>query len=148
MIGVDEALDRILSFVEVLPAEEQPLTAARAGPGGRRYCVLRYPSAGQHGDGRIRGAAVDTSGRRPVTQSSLTLSARWRLGTNSRATCRVARTVRITTGAPIPAGADAIVPFEETTNRSKKAPAEARRLTAKVRIFKEAHPGAEYTALG
>jgi molybdopterin molybdotransferase len=49
--------------------------------------------------------------------------------------------VRIMTGAPIPAGADSVVPFEETDEPFDKAPKQSSTLTAIVRVFKAAHPG-------
>ena len=46
--------------------------------------------------------------------------------------------VRIMTGAPIPQGADAIVPFEETDETARKAPQGMHRLEDTVRVFKAA----------
>jgi molybdopterin molybdotransferase len=50
--------------------------------------------------------------------------------------------VRIMTGAPLPAGADSIVPFEETDEPFDQAPSQTGQLAATVRVFKEARPGA------
>jgi molybdopterin molybdotransferase len=56
--------------------------------------------------------------------------------------------VRIMTGAPVPRGADSIVPFEETDEPFEKAPAGTRRFAASVRVFKEARPGANIRRAG
>jgi molybdopterin molybdotransferase len=45
------------------------------------------------------------------------------------------------TGAPIPAGADSVVPFEETDEPFEKPPEKAQALAAKVRVFKAAKAG-------
>ena len=50
--------------------------------------------------------------------------------------------VRIMTGAPIPAGADTIVPFEETDEPFGEAPSQTRQVSAAVKVFKEARTGA------
>jgi molybdopterin molybdotransferase len=52
------------------------------------------------------------------------------------------------TGAPVPAGADAIVPFEETDEPFGQAPERAHRVDATVRVFKEAQPGASIRRAG
>ncbi|HZU77675.1 MAG TPA: gephyrin-like molybdotransferase Glp, partial [Dehalococcoidia bacterium] len=49
--------------------------------------------------------------------------------------------VRIMTGAPMPAGADSIVPFEETDETGFTAPQKTGPLDTMVRIFKAAKPG-------
>jgi molybdopterin molybdotransferase len=56
--------------------------------------------------------------------------------------------VRIMTGAPIPDGADSVVPFEETDEPFEKAPEGSRTLTATVRVFKAAQTGANVRAAG
>jgi molybdopterin molybdotransferase len=56
--------------------------------------------------------------------------------------------VRIMTGAPIPHGADAVVPFEETDETGLAAPAATGRLHGRVRIFKAARPGANLRVAG
>jgi molybdopterin molybdotransferase len=50
--------------------------------------------------------------------------------------------VRIMTGAPIPGGGDAVVPFEETDEPFDKAPERSRKLDGTVKVFKAARPGA------
>ena len=53
------------------------------------------------------------------------------------------------TGAPVPAGADTIVPFEETDEPFERAPEQTRRLeAAAVQVFKEARPGANIRRAG
>jgi molybdopterin molybdotransferase len=49
--------------------------------------------------------------------------------------------VRIMTGAPMPAGTDSIVPFEETNEPFEKAPQESRSIAASVQIYKATRPG-------
>ena len=56
--------------------------------------------------------------------------------------------VRIMTGAPIPEGADAIVPFEETDEPFERPPSGAGALTGSVRVLKEAEAGANIRRAG
>src|SRR2546422_9660596 len=52
------------------------------------------------------------------------------------------------TCAPVPGGADAIVPFEETDEPFETAPSGARQLTADVKALKAAQPGANIRRTG
>jgi molybdopterin molybdotransferase len=45
------------------------------------------------------------------------------------------------TGAPLPPGADSIVPFEETDETGRAAPSKVGHVESRVRIFKAAAPG-------
>lgn len=56
--------------------------------------------------------------------------------------------VRIMTGAPVPAGADAIVPFEETDEALGVRPRASAEAAARVQIFKAAVPGANVRRAG
>jgi molybdopterin molybdotransferase len=49
--------------------------------------------------------------------------------------------VRIMTGAPMPRGADSIVPFEETDETGRGVPSKVGHVESRVRVFKAARPG-------
>lgn len=115
MYSVDEALERILSYFSPLPAESVPLQEAF----GR---VLAQPIRAAHDlppfansalDGyAVRAADVATaSAETPVT---LPVSGDIPAGSFPQAPLQPQTAMRIMTGAPLPEGADAIVPVEQT----------------------------------
>ncbi len=115
MISVEEARERILDVFEVLPAEPTPLLES-VGQVLAEDIVAGFsipPLANTAMDGyAVR--AEDTAGA--SYDSPLTLEVIGYLAAGSVYDGEVGpgQAVRIMTGAPIPAGADAIVPFEET----------------------------------
>jgi len=115
VISVEEALTRILGQVHVLESEERPLLDA-LGQVLAEDVVAGYdipPLDNTAMDGyAVR--AVDTEGasrERPVRLKVLGELAAGHLYEGEVAP---GTAVRIMTGAPLPAGADAVVPFEET----------------------------------
>lgn len=115
MVDVDEALRRILGAVSPLPATIVPTQDALG-------MVLAAPIvAGDHvppfENSAMDGFAVvasDTSGadsERPVTLSVIGEVA---AGMDRAPAIKAGQAVRIMTGAPMPAGSDAVVRFEET----------------------------------
>ncbi len=149
MISVSDALERILSYVDVLPSEEKTLVDA----------------LGQVIDEDVEGSfdvppcdntamdgyavrAADTAGASADSPRELRVIGEVAAGYVFEGDVKPGVAVRIMTGAPVPAGADSIVPFEETDEPFEKAPEGARKLSATVRIFKEARPGANIRRAG
>lgn len=115
MITVDEHRDRILSAVRPLGTERLALSAAR----GR---VLREPvhaavdlplfdNSAMDGFAVIAADAAAASAAHPVT---LRIVGDVPAGSPLDPPMRAGEAVRIMTGAPVPTGADAIIPFEDT----------------------------------
>lgn len=149
MISVEEALERILSYVDVLPTEEKPLLEA-LGQVLAEDVVAGFdipPLDNTAMDGYAVRAA-DTSGASAEAPASLNVIGEVAAGYLFDGSVAPGTAVRIMTGAPVPAGADAIVPFEETDEPFEKAPAGTKRLQATVRVFKEALPGANIRRAG
>ncbi|TET97157.1 MAG: molybdopterin molybdotransferase MoeA, partial [Dehalococcoidia bacterium] len=86
--------------------------------------------------------AKDTRGASPDSPVQLQVVGEVAAGYAFRGEVRPETAVRIMTGAPIPAGADAVVRFEETDEPFQKAPERSHRVNAAVRVFKEVRPGA------
>lgn len=114
-LTVGEALDRVLAGVQVLPAVTTPLLAALGQ-------VLAEPIIAQDNlppfansamDGYAVRAAdlVQASHSRPVP---LQVVADIAAGSVPDVVLQEGTTARIMTGAPLPAGADAVIPVEET----------------------------------
>jgi len=115
MLSVEEAYQRILGDFSPLEAEESPLMQAM----GRVLAEDIYspldlpPLANSAMDGyAVLGKDIEGAGKEaPVRLNVIGLVAAGQVSTQ-RVTNGVA--IRIMTGAPIPEGADTVVPFEET----------------------------------
>lgn len=112
MLTVDEARAQILERFAALPAVEIPIRDA-AGMVPTRDLVAPHDSP-RFDNSAMDGYAVrrDDLHRLPVT---LELVGEVRAGVDSAAQVHTGVAVRIMTGAPVPAGADAVVPVEDAT---------------------------------
>lgn len=115
MISVETARERILERFEVLPAASLPLLDAvglvlaedaRAG-----FDIPPLANTGMDG---YAVRAVDTTGATYDAPRTLAVIGYLPAGSVYDGEVGPGQAVRIMTGAPIPSGADAVVPFEET----------------------------------
>ena len=114
-LSVEEALEKVLGYVHALEPEEKPLLDAlgqvlaeevRSG-----IDVPPLPNASMDGYA-VQGASLSDAGpRSPVT---LEVIGQLAAGSVSDLEVTPGTALRIMTGAPIPRGADTVVPFEET----------------------------------
>jgi molybdopterin molybdotransferase len=132
LVPVDEARERVLAAIEPLPPLALPLTDAYG-------CVVvedqiarvdlpEFPSSGMDG---FAVRATDVADAAPDTPAELKVVGRAMIGHRPEVTVGAGEAVAIATGAPIPAGADAIVPIENAERdgdlvRLFEAPAEGR----------------------
>ena len=115
MLSVEQALERILGYFDVLGAEQRPLLEALGQVLAEDAVAWRDipPLDNSAMDGyalqaaSVAGASEDV----PVVLRVTGSIAAGQLPTN---TVVPGTAVRIMTGAPVPPGADAVVPFEET----------------------------------
>ncbi len=124
MISVEEALERILSYVDRLAPETKPLENA-LGQVLAEDAVAAFdvpPLDNTAMDGYAVHAA-DTAGASEAYPVRLRVSGELAAGYLYEGAVAEGEAVRIMTGAPMPAGADAVVPFEETDEVSR-APGE------------------------
>ncbi len=115
MLSVEDALERILGHFSVLEAEERPLLEALGQ-------VLTEDSTAGHDippldnsamDGyALRAASVERAS--PQTPVELRVTGHLAAGDLPSKSVEDGTAIRIMTGAPIPPGADSVVPFEET----------------------------------
>ena len=122
MLSVEQALERILALVHELPAQRTHLLEA---DGLTLAEDVRSPFdipalANSAMDGyAVRAADVAAaSGASPVT---LTVAGQVQAGQLPTVAVSEGTTVRIMTGAPVPDGADAIVPYEFTDEVERRA---------------------------
>ncbi len=138
LVPVDEARERVLSAVKPLAPLELPLTDAFG-------CVVaqdmvaaidlpEFPSSAMDGFA-IR--AADTAAASPQSAVELRIVGRSMIGHRPEATVGIGEAVEIATGAPIPAGADAIVPVENSEKANET-----------VRLFQAPAPGTHVRPAG
>jgi molybdopterin molybdotransferase len=142
MISVDEALERILSYFSVLEPEEKP-TLAALGQVLAEDVIAPFnipPMDNTAMDGYALQAA-STTGASRSTPVELRVVGELAAGYVFEGEVAPGTAVRIMTGAPVPRGADAVVPFEDTEEAVHKAPTTARRIDEGVRILREARVG-------
>ena len=149
MISVEEALERILSHFSVLDAEERPILDA-LGQVVAEDIVSRItipPLDNTAMDGyAVR--APDTAGASEASPVRLRVIGELAAGYLFDGAVEAGTAVRIMTGAPIPAGADAVVPFEETDEPSGRPFGTFAKAPDSVGIMKAAHPGANIRRAG
>lgn len=138
MISVDEARERILAFFDRLPVERKPLLDA-LGQVLSEDTVAPFdipPLDNTAMDGyAVRSA--DTTGATAGTPVELRVVADLAAGYVHETAIGPGEAVRIMTGAPMPPGADAVVPFEET-DEPLRGPNEAPSRGRSVRVLKAA----------
>ena len=113
LVSVEEARERVLSKIEPLAPLELPLTEAY-GCVLAREVVAREDIPG-FASSAMDGFAVRSSDIRDATPSipvDLKIVGRALIGHRPEGTVGGGEAIRIATGAPIPAGADTIVPIE------------------------------------
>ncbi len=138
LLSVEEAREKVLSQIHPLAPLQLPLVEA-AG------CVLAEDVvSGQDlpafASSAMDGYAVradDVSGSSPANPVELKLVGRAVIGHRPDGTVGAGEAIAIATGAPVPAGADAIVPVENTEDAGDL-----------VRVFEGAAPGTHVRPLG
>lgn len=157
MISVEEALERILSYFERLGPEERPLTEALGQVMAEDVAASSdIPPLDNTAMDGYAVRAADTEGAVEANPVRLLVIGELAAGYVFEGEVTAGTAVRIMTGAPIPRGADAVVPFEETDEMSMdSAPARAPhgsgsydKPTAEVGILKAAKLGANIRRAG
>ena len=120
-IGVDEALDKILSFVDVLEVEERPLLECLGQVLARdiRSGISIPPLDNAAMDGYAVRAG-DLSGASPETPRRLQVVEEVPAGSVPQVFIEPGCAARIMTGAPVPPGADTVVQFELTDELARR----------------------------
>jgi molybdopterin molybdotransferase len=118
LIAVDEALKRILDRVTVLPAENVPIARALgrvlAAKVVARFDIPPFANSGMDG---YAVRAADTATASPAAPVTLSVTADIPAGMAPNRSVGIREAARIMTGAPLPPGADAVVPVENTADR-------------------------------
>ena len=122
MISVEQALEKILSYVEVLEPERKPILECLGQVLAEDvYSTLDVPPVD---NAAMDGYAVCAEDTRGASESSPRyLAVIGEVAAGALPTKKVERgtAIRIMTGAPLPVGADAVVRFEDTDEVSRKS---------------------------
>jgi molybdopterin molybdotransferase len=143
MISVEEALERILSYVSVLPAEEKPILDALGQVVAEDIVSgIDIPPLDNTAMDGYAVIASDTAGASDASPVSLRVVGELAAGYLFEGAVGPGTAVRIMTGAPMPRGADAVVPFEETDEPVGRQFGSFAKSRDVVGILKAAAPGA------
>ncbi|MBM3926279.1 MAG: molybdopterin molybdotransferase MoeA [SAR202 cluster bacterium] len=122
MLSVEEAYERIISAFKPLEAEERPILDALGQVLTEDvYSPIDIPPAANSAMDGYAVRANDASGasvERPVTLRVIGLVAAGQVPSKA---VEKGTAIRIMTGAPVPPGADAVVPFEETDEVERRS---------------------------
>ncbi len=115
MITVDQALERILSYVDVLSEEDNPILEALGQVVSQDVTsAIDVPPLDNSAMDGYAVRAADTAGASSEEPRVLRVIDSVAAGYVSRSIVEEGTAVRIMTGAPVPPGADAVVKFEDS----------------------------------
>jgi molybdopterin molybdotransferase len=141
MLSVEEALEKIIQAVDVLEAEDVPildsLGQVLAGDVGSDINVPPLDNSAMDG---YAVRSEDTRGASEASPRPLRVIDTVMAGSIPRREVASGTAIRIMTGAPIPAGADSVVQFENTDEEKQRA-VSPDRLPGVVGILRGARPG-------
>lgn len=113
LLSVDEAREKLLAQIRPLAPLQLPLTEAHGCVAAEDVVAERdLPEFASSAMDGFAVRASDVAGATPLSPAELKVVGRAMIGRHPEATVGGGEAVRIATGAPIPAGADTIVPIE------------------------------------
>jgi molybdopterin molybdotransferase len=146
MLSVEEALDKILSFVTVLEAEEKPILDCLGQVLAEDiYASFDVPLSD---NSAMDGYAVQSKsilGANRKQPKVLSVIGELPAGSVTDLVVEPAKAIRIMTGASIPKGADVVVPFEDTDEKARRG---APDLESEIGIYSELKPGSNIRRSG
>jgi molybdopterin molybdotransferase len=143
MISVEEAAERILSYVHLLEPEEKPILDALGQVLSEDVTSgMDIPPLDNTAMDGYAVRAADTAGASDASPITLRVAGELAAGYVYDGRVEGGTAVRIMSGAPMPAGSDAVVPFEETDEPSGRAFGSFAKSRDIVGVLKAAEPGA------
>ena len=122
MVSVEQALREILSCVEVLEPERKPILDSLGQVLAEDvHSTIDIPPADNSAMDGYAVRAEDTRGASESAPRILSVTGEVAAGSISREEVKAGMAIRIMTGAPLPDGADAVVPFEDTDEVARKS---------------------------
>jgi len=139
MISVEEALEKILSYVNVLEPEDEPILDSLGRVLAEDvYSDIDIPPLDNSAMDGYAVRAESTKGASPSSPHILRIIGEVAAGYIAREEVTPGTTIRIMTGAPVPKGADAVVQFEDTDEEKRKA---AKKPLSEISILRQAAKG-------
>jgi molybdopterin molybdotransferase len=121
LLSLDDARDRVLERIQPLSAIELPLQDAHGCVAAEEVVsTLGLPEFSSSAMDGFACRSADVAGASPERPVELRVVGRSRIGRRPDATVGGHEAMRIDTGAPIPAGADCVVPIEYADARANK----------------------------
>jgi molybdopterin molybdotransferase len=149
MISVEEARERILEVIQRLPAVPMPLADALGYVLAEDVTSsLTIPPLDNTAMDGYAVRAADTEDASPDSPVSLSVIGEVAAGYIYDGEVRPGTAVRIMTGAPIPRGADSVVPFEETDETAGRVFGRFAKGRDHVGVFKAASAGNNVRSAG
>ena len=122
MISVEEALEKVLSYVEVLEPERKPILDCLGQVLAEDvYSTIDIPPLDNSAMDGYALRAEDTRGASESSPRYLVVVGEVAAGSMPTKEVKPRTAIRIMTGAPLPEGADAVVRFEDTDEVSRKS---------------------------
>jgi molybdopterin molybdotransferase len=122
MISVQEALEKVLSYVEVLEPEQKPILDCLGQVLAEDvYSTIDIPPLDNSAMDGYALRAEDTSGASKSSPKCLSVVGELAAGSLPAKKVKPGTAIRIMTGAPLPEGADAVVRFEDTDEVNRKS---------------------------
>jgi molybdopterin molybdotransferase len=122
MISVEEALEKVLSYVEVLEPERKPILDCLGQVlAGDVYSDIDIPPFDNSAMDGYALRAKDTRGASESSPKYLVVVGEVAAGSMPTKEVRPGTAIRIMTGAPLPEGADVVVRFEDTDEVNRKS---------------------------
>jgi len=122
MISVEEALEKILSYVEVLEPERKSILGCLGQVLAEDvYSTIDIPPLDNSAMDGYALRAIDTRGASESSPRYLVVVGEVAAGSMPAQEIKPGTAIRIMTGAPLPDGADAVVRFEDTDEVNRKS---------------------------
>jgi molybdopterin molybdotransferase len=143
LLSVEQALEKILGYVDVLEAESRPVLDCLGQVLAEDvYSSVTIPPLDNSAMDGYAVRAEDTRGATEQTPRLLRVIDTVSAGSISEYEVVPGTAVRIMTGAPLPKGADSVVRFEDTDETQRK------RISDEIGILREVEPGRDIRRAG
>jgi molybdopterin molybdotransferase len=143
VISVDQALEKVLEYIDVLEAEERPILDCQGQVLAEdTFSTINIPPLDNSAMDGYAVRSADTRGASHKSPRILRVIDTVAAGAVSQSKVGPGTAIRIMTGAPIPEGADGVVRFEDTDESEREGnPAE-------IGVLVEVKPGTEVRRVG
>lgn len=149
MLSVEEARERILAHCHVLEPEERGLLDVRGQVLSEDvYAPFDVPMVANSAMDGYAVRAEDAAGAAPERPVVLPVAGQVAAGYTAGGPLRPGSAIRIMTGAPIPEGADSVVPFEDTDELERRRSGAASASIKEIGVRTAPVPGANVRPAG